>query len=239
MALHKIIESWNTRRYLNSNETVHQTISVTNTTLTSKIDVTIDGTTCVQDWTIKFSELSTIPRYNSNVLIGFRWDPDNNKTYKIYNMSLLTYPGRDKNNRAGRFRGSYDGNIQILVKNAASSFADAEIMVFTDNTYTLTANVQFNEYDSTELDIVSMLDDITVTKDTTYNNPEYIKYNISTKDYVDQISTEPLVGILDKSRVYLTNGTGSVRVLKSSIEDYPITFKVGFVNYPGLVTISE
>ena len=247
MALKKILETGNTRRYFNTGETVAQTITVTGTTLTNKIDVTLgDTTTTVQEWTIQFSDLSSIPKYNSNVLIGFKFDINNKEKYDVYNMSLRTFPGRDKNNRAGRNRPSLDSNIQILVKNTTSSFADADILVYVDNTYTFVANVDVLEITESEtlniigntIDIISHLDNITVVRDDTYANPDYDKYTISTETYVDQISLEPLVGILDKSRVYLSNGKGSVRVLKSSLDTGETAkFKVGFVNYPGLVTV--
>lgn len=237
MALIKKSETNTLKRYLNSSETVVQTVTVTNALLKNKIEVTVgDITTVVEDWELPFSTLSTIPKYNSNTLVGIKLSPTGE--LKLTNESLATYVGRFTNSRAASVVTESDTNIQILVKNTTGSFAESDIIVFArPENYTLESGSTPVVDNGTT--IIELLDTITITKDTSYSNADYTKYNISTNSYVDEIVVNQSVGIIDKSSVVLSAGVGSVRVLKSSLDNEPARFKVGFVNYPGIIKYTD
>jgi len=236
MALFKKLDSNTKRRYINKDEIVVQTVSVTSTKITNKIDVTVgDTTTTVEDWEISFADLASIKKYSSNTLVGIRVSPVTG-VVKPFNYSLITYTTRE-DTRSAAITPTTDSNIQIIIKDPTGNFNTSDIIVFTPSSdYTLSSSDTFT---ATSSSIYDMLDTITVTKDTSYVNSEYTKYTVQSASYVESIVADQAVGIIDRTNVKLTAGSGSIRVLKSSVETDTAEIKFGFSNYPRLVDFKD
>lgn len=160
----------------------------------------------------------------------------------IINISQLTLQQRAERSTSGKISNILDGvfsNIHIFVRDPNGTFLDHDIIVIAPGlsaNFTLNSNVEFVENDTySHLD---SLDPISVEKDTDYSNSDYDRYIVTSSSYVDSTYVEPVVGILDRTKISMTNGTGYFRVLKSSIDDDQFKARVGFYSYPGLVDVS-
>lgn len=190
---------------------------------------------------IPLSELKLKENFKSNTLFGLKFSQENSQkivvpSRRISNISADTLTQRSVNPSNMTFVGlSY---ILILVKDPNGDFTDHDIIVYTsDNTKAqFISNVEFTTQDNPQFNHLDLLDSITYSKDATYINEEYIKYNVSSEAYVDELDVQSIVGITDKSRIKLTNGQGSFRILKSSVENQ-FDVRVGFMSYPRLISI--
>lgn len=238
-----------TIQYFKTGETVIQKVNVTPTQLKNHIEVhlnDLDNTIIVvEDWTLNFSTLKNTVKPFSNTLyetrIPGKFGPANISVFtanNLTNLSLRTYPERVANSRSGLVANLFNRNIQILVKDFNGSFTDScDIIVFANDITTVTSNI-----DTTELtdSVLTLLDTFTVSKDNSYTDDNYNRYTITAPSYVDYMEVTGVNGILDKSKVKLTSGSGTVRVLKNSVDGSDkITFKVGFINYPNLTTFVD
>jgi hypothetical protein len=236
-------------QYFKTGETVIQTVNVTPTQLKNRIEVRLndlDNTIIVvEDWTLDFSTLKNAVKPFSNTLyetrISGRFGPANISVFtanNLTNLSLRTYPERVLDPRSGLVANLSNRYIQILVKDFNESFTDGcNIIVYSPDLSNVTANIDTTEFNGS---LLSLLDTFTVAKDTTYTDSNYNRYTITAPSYVDYMEVNGVNGILDKSKVKLTSGSGTVRVLKNSVDGSDkITFKVGFINYPNLTTFVD
>lgn len=130
--------------------------------------------------------------------------------------------------------------LTIFVKDVEADFTEHDIMILVPNKeYNFDSNAQFSNA-APNFSHVSLLDNISATKDNSYINELYTKYNITTADHVDEVYVEPVVGIVDRSRVAINStGQGYFRVLKSSLDGETPRIKLGFHSYSGVTEITE
>jgi hypothetical protein len=199
------------------------------------------------DFVITLENFKQILKLKSNTLLTISdrspKDGSNIRPNQFINLSALTYdqrlfnPYSSKNIRHGK--DLYP--ICIFVKNPNGNFEDHDIILPGNSlgNITVNSNVEFTNYEG-NLNSQDFLDTITVEKDTQFTDDNYYKYNITTQTYVDQVQVETVTGISNKSKVTLTNGSGSIKVLKSSVDSTDKTnLKVGFSYYPGLVNFID
>lgn len=236
-------------QYFTNGETVYQTVNVTPTQLKNRIEVHLndpDNTIIVvEDWTLDFSTLKTAVKPFSNTLyetrISGKYGPANISvltTKNLTNISLRTYPERVENSRSVLVGNVSNRNIQILVKDFNGSFTEGcDIIVSSADLKNVTCNIGTTEFTDS---VLTLLDTFTIAKDNSYTDSNYNRYTITAPSYVEYMAVTGVNGILDKSKIKLTSGSGTVRVLKNSVDGSDkITFKVGFINYPNLTTFVD
>ena len=243
--------------------THERTINVTPTTFSISLirnNSTTDIVNTMVDVTIDISEISKIKNIKPNSFItiaGNRITAGSVDKNALINLSSSTYTSRTFNPYSSTQQrvGEEFYPFLFFVKNPnPTSFDDIDIII-PDNTYgnvTNTVNVPFTDYTSTVfaskfperdpalpyLQEEDFLDTITITKDTSYVNADYTKYTVSTESYIDVVLLEQVTGILDRLRVDLIDGTGSFRVLKSSVDD-KFAVKAGFGYYTNIKKYEE
>ena len=246
---HLLLKHDETIQYFKSRETVIQTVNVTATQLKNHIEVRLndnDNTIIVvEDWTLDFSTLKNTVKPVSNTLYEIRipgnFGPANPLVLtdkNLTNLSLRTYPERVSNSRSSLVTSLNNRNIQIFVKDFNGSFTDGcDIIVFSPDLSNVTSNIETTDLNDS---VLTLLDTFTIAKDNSYTDDNYNRYTITAPSYVDYMEVTGINGILDKSKVKLTSGSGTVRVLKNSVDGSDkITFKVGFINYPNLTTFVD
>jgi hypothetical protein len=219
-----------------------------------------DRNTTLIDLTINISEISKIPNIkpNSFITIGHNYIIRNSLDKNVLiNLSSSTYVSRTFNPYASKQVkiGEDIYPFLLFVKDPnVTSFDDIDIII-PGNTFgniTFTSNATFTDYTSAvyaskfpekdpalpHLQEEDFLDTITITKDTSYVNADYSKYTVSTESYIDVVLLEQVIGIPDRLRVDLIDGTGSFRVLKSSV-DNKFAVKAGFGYYTNIKKYEE
>jgi len=240
-------KEFNKSKFLAVEEQVRLSVNVTPTAITSKLEVILGNTvTVISDWTLPFSIVKDVRTMVPNSLVSLSIAPPDREKKVLSARNLIvispfTYLNRSPNTRnpiiSSVYTLDHPATIQILVRNPESSFDDCDVIVFTKDEYNFTTS---NEQVFWNGDVIPLLDEITVTKEMTYDDPEYFKYKITTAPYVKSVDVHARTGILDKARVNLTNGVGYVRGLKSSVEGSDkISFKVGHLNYLNIVSFTD
>lgn len=218
-------------------------VSTYNTETDEIINSQEDTSFDAQNWILNLETLKNDPKFKTNTMYVVNTSISQQSqvlaNYNLSNISALTYIQRGSVFSSPKH--SVLGNVYIFVKDPNGTFEDFDIIVYnqkTDNATDILSNQTWQERE-TSVSYEELLDTITVSKDLTYASDDYIKYNISTEQYVDQVYIEAIKGIADKTRVSLSSGIGSFRVLKNSVDQEPITVKVGFPNHPNLVTFID
>ncbi len=205
--------------------------------------------TVTTDIELPFTAILDVPRIASNTLIGVSQIFKYNKTVKtidyrsLFNVSELTRPQRYKTPIVSKLYGNEPSpNLYIFVKDLAGGFDDCDILLLSP-----TNNLEFNAADDftlvnsfEQLNQLDYLDSITLEKDNSYVNDEYVKIKITTQPYVSTVYVEPIAGIIDRVRADIDEtGVGSFRVLKSSVEaGNNIKVSAGFKFYSGIADLS-
>lgn len=198
---------------------------------------------------VTLEQLKNTPRFKSNTLFGFY---PSRKEFLDTNVVTTTTNINDFINiselsKIHRVSGAMNVKIQSIVniktaalqffiKNVNGTFEDCDIILAApglSKSFSLESNLQFEEHIRT-FDHLTLLDNINVTKDTSYINDLYDKYTVESATHVDSVYVEEICGIVDRTKVVLTNGVGYFRVLKSSIDNQSFKAKVGFNSYPGI-----
>lgn len=140
---------------------------------------------------------------------------------------------------------TYDGNkcpFKIFVPSKNTSFADYNLMVYSNDpeepliTHTYTS-------DTLDLDISALkpwhniISDISITASKpTINEDDRVTLTLTTEDTsITEIYAEPVLGIISKTRIALTNGVGTVNVISTglSVGD-DIRIKFGYSLFSGV-----
>lgn len=201
------------------------------------------------DIELPFTAIQDVPRIASNTLIAVSQVYKSDKNVKtinyrsLFNVSELTKPQRYRMPLTSKLYGSEPiPNLYIFVKDLSKGFEDCDIIIFSPtNNLEFNAAADFTPITSlTELNQLDLLDSITLEKDDSYINDEYIKIKVITEPYVNTVYIEPIQGIIDAVRVNIDEtGVGSFRVLKSSVEPgNSIRVSAGFKFYTGIANLS-
>lgn len=204
-----------------------------------------DIETIVADYQLSLDTLKQAPNLKSNSLICIikpNSTTDNEVNINnLINISSITKEQRLNNSYSYNLPLKDYGYVAIFVKDPDGTFNDHDIIVYAsqnDTLENLTSNQQFELIQT--FNHLDLLDNITVSEDTSYSNDDYYKFNVSTESYVSEVFLEQVIGITDRSRVKLTSGEGSFRVLKSSVESGDqLRVKVGFASYTGLANATK
>jgi hypothetical protein len=242
----------------NSNEVLTYTVNITANSLKLKIEHNdptsqFDGDKIytLVDWELSLEILKSSQVLKSNSLMaisipdvavnmvqpmaGVRQIKQNN----LKNISLFSKLTKSQNAFSGQST-HIPTYLSIFVKDVDGDFTDHDILIHVPSKeHNFDSNVTFSNVPD-NFSHVSLLDDITVTKDASYNNDLYTKYNITTSSHVNEVYVEPVVGIVDKTRVEIdSQGNGSLRVLKSSLDGQSPRIKLGFYSYSGIAEITS
>ena len=203
--------------------------------------------------TLSLETFKQMPRLKPNSLIALAI-PSTNFLYKqidahidIKPLMLINISGFSKDSKAKNPASKHLTTVPcylfIYARDIVNgTFDDFDIILHVPSkSFTLNSNIAFDApIDISEFTHAIFPDEITVTEDTEYSNTEYYKFNVSAPAYNDEIYVEPVYGITDKTRITLTSGQGSIRVLKSSVEaGNNIRVKLGFYSYTGLAEINK
>jgi hypothetical protein len=198
------------------------------------------------DISIPLNVVKAAQCFKSNTIIGFATLNLNDGVISerdIVNLSQLTKPLRLTNTCSAKIEtGAPMAPLQLFIKDITGDFTDWDIICFapefdTPEQFELITNIQWDAaLNYKQFNQIDLLDTILVSPDTSYSNPDYYKFNVSTEPYIDEVYLEQVYGILDSSRVAIDNtGNGSFRVLKSSVQTgSTIRVKLGFANYTGI-----
>lgn len=219
---------------------------VTNETTTN----TVNQNTIVDNWTLSLSELKKCKSLKSNSLFAINPPHSDSQVtamvYQCISVGEFSLQQKTLSPNALKSTAAYNMNpypLFILVKDVNGTFEDHDIFLLGDRSeyaINVVSNVEFATEETARFDFLNFVDSITISKDTTYTNENYIRYNITTGTGVDTIYLDPVVGIVDKARVTITNGQGSFRVLSNSVDGTDkITVKAGFYTYPRVVTFTD
>jgi hypothetical protein len=202
----------------------------------------------IHDWKLPLEAVTSTHRIKSNTLIGIIAPSRGfNKEFltptQVINLSEAALSQRIKFTTTPKL-GSNPSELQIFIRNPNLGFTHQDIILCGESNVIIDSTETFEHYQDEGTNNtaahIDLVDAINVSKDTTYTNADYIKYNVSSESYVDEIYLEPINGICDKTRVVLTAGSGSFRVLKSSIESgNKVRVKLGFVSYSGITELNE
>lgn len=240
--------------YAHPNETPTYHLTVTDELITFKVTVEYTQnhetqTVTVHDWKLPLSVITGMPRIKSNTLLGIIAPPTKfSKEFltatQVVNLSEATKSQRSDFAGSPKVGQTWSAALQIFIRNPQLGFTHQDIILLGEPNVVLDTAEQFEFYEAegknNTAPHIELLDEITVSKNTTYTNDDYVKYDVSSESYVDEIYLEPVNGICDKSRVMLTNGSGSFRVLKSSVETgAKARIKIGFASYPGITEVNE
>lgn len=199
-----------------------------------------------EDYEISLETFKKYVNFRSNMLIGLVTSdsfPGGELTSNnMINVSNLTKDDRVQNAIASRLPViKSDYFICIFVNDPNGTFDDQDIIVYLPSgiqSENITSNVVLEKPET--FSHLELVDNITITEDTAYSNPDYYKFNVSTETYIDEVFLEQVFGIVDRARVTITNGSGSFRVLKSSVESgNKVKVKAGFYSYPGITSITK
>jgi hypothetical protein len=202
----------------------------------------------VHEWKLPWSVVNEMG-FKSNTLIGIIAPPTKfNKEFltptQVVNLSEATKAQKSEFSASPKVGRTWNSPIHIFIRNPNLGFTQQDIILLGEPNTILDTTETFEYYEAegknNTLPHLELVDKITVSKDTTYTDPDYTKYNVSSEDYVDVIYLESINGICDKSRVYLTNGSGSFRVLNSSVESgTKVKVKLGFATYHSMTELNE
>jgi hypothetical protein len=201
--------------------------------------------TVYYDYELPLDALKSVKRYASNTLYGICLTHGYSKTLNeksIISLSELTKPLRLENSFSNKLSvgGASQPYLQIMVKDPNGTFVDQDIIVFSGMNSEINSNVEFTEIAQSAYSSVALLDPITVAKDNSYTSDEYVQYTITTQPYVGTVYLEQVHGVINKTRATIgSDGKGSFRVLKSSVDSDNITVRLGFVSYVGLTTFTD
>lgn len=242
----------------NSNEVLSYTVNVSANTLNFKIQHTdptseydSDQVYTLLEWQLSLETLKSSPVLKSNSLMVVSI-PDvaanmvqpitgvrEIKVANLKNASLFSKATKSTNPFSGQFN-HIPTYLSIFVRDINADFTEHDIIIHVPTEeYNFDSNVQFTNVPE-GFSHVSLLDDITVAKDTSYVSDLYTKYIVTTENYVDEVYVEPVIGIVDRTRVSInSSGQGSLRILKSSLDNETPRVKLGFYSYSGVAEITS
>ena len=189
--------------------------------------------------TFKSASIETNTLYGVNI----HYNEKNIITPRSFvNVSELTKVLKLKSSFSAKL--SYGNSIppflQILVKDPNGTFEDWDILFFSNKNIVVNSNNTFTDTDNSTFLITSILDPISVERDNTYSNEQYVQYIVNAPEYAGVVFLEPVTGIVNKTRLDIDNtGKGTFKVLKSSYEADGISVKLGYRSYIRLVTFTD
>jgi hypothetical protein len=221
-------------------------VQVTPNLLNINITEEYEQPVTIANYSLDINVLKSSANLKSNTLLTVMC-PDNFtgdlETKHLINMSKITKDQKIGNVLSSNLQLKKYGDVFIFVKNINGTFEDHDIIFYTAadlEQSVVVSNETFEINDYTEFSHLQLVDTISISENTTYNDDEYYKFNVSTEEYVDELYLEQIRGIIDRTRVKLTSGQGSFRVLKSSLESGDeLKVKAGFASYPGLTYVSK
>jgi hypothetical protein len=238
-------------------ESVTYNVNVTSNLITLQIshEIPDDNLPSIDliNCTLSLETLKSMKRLKPNTLVALaipsvKWryqqvgDVISVDSTMLKDASKLSHTIRS-NNPGSAFVSPVPAYLYIFVKDTVNgTFNDYDIIVVgPSKEFTFNSNETFTDgILDTEYDHVDLVDTITATEDTQYSNEDYYKFNVSTASYNEEIYVEPVVGITDRTRIKLTNGNGSFRVLKSSLlSNDTMRVKLGFYSYSGLTEVTK
>jgi hypothetical protein len=168
-------------------------------------------------------------------------NPYNVSKYELVNSLKETYLTKDPFIETA----SYDGNkcpFKIFVPSKSTSFENYSILVYTDNSEEPEIT---HVYDSDTLDLEvsplspwrDIISDITITPSKqTISEDDTVTLTLTSEDTsVTEVYAEAVFGMLSKTRIALTNGVGTVKVMSLglSVGD-PVRIKFGYAFFTGV-----
>ena len=229
--------------YIAEGEYVNQIFTVSDDSISLKTVVTVDEQEHkVLDVVLSLETLRSWTELDSNMVVGFTLygyedftAPFSLTDKHLLNMSRATAPQRIKDSFSSRV--GLQSNLQFVVNNPNGNFEDFNYVLSTpQENFTLETNSDYSTIsDPRSFDILQFLDTIQVSKDLSYDNAEYDKFIVTSAAHVPTVYVQQVIGILDRTRVELTNGSGSFRVLKNSLESgEKVKARVGFKYYEAM-----
>lgn len=245
----------------NENEVISYTIDVQPDSIKFKIEhndpeslIDSEVTYKLVEWNLSLNTLKDSKVLKSNSLVTISVpdllrDPSQAEITSIKDVGVGSIKNISTFTRLTKSDNPFTGQIShiptylvLFVKDVDGDFTDHDIIILvpSQKEYNFVSNQEFSEV-AEDFSHVSLVDTITATKDTSYINDLYTRYTVTTAPHVDEVHVDPVIGIVDKTRVSIdTSGVGSFRLLKSSIEEGETPkIKLGFYSYTGLTTISE
>ena len=229
--------------YITEGESVNQTFTVSGDSISLKTVVTVDEQEHkVLDVVLSLETLRSWTELDSNMVVGFTLygyeeftEPFSLTDKHLLNMSRATAPQRIKDSFSSKV--GLQSNLQFVVNNPNGTFEDFTYVLSTPaSNFTIDSNVEYSTVsDPRSFDMLQFLDTIGVSKDSSYDNAEYDKFTVTSAAHVPTVYVQPVLGIIDRTRVELTNGSGSFRVLKNSLESgEKVKARVGFKYYEAI-----
>jgi hypothetical protein len=157
----------------------------------------------------------------------------------IINVAAATYVSKDPYVFRENYN-SYYSPIRIFVPSKNSTIDDLTIIFLKEKPYTIGMSVTSSEHEPvSETTLESwkpLIATIAVTGPTTVNPDEVVELNITCSDIsVTEIFVEPILGSVNKTRVFLDNGQGTLKAntfgLSSGDE---VNIKFGYKYFTGI-----
>jgi len=240
-------------------EDVTYNLNVTSTEIQFKISIEDNFSEPYASWTylnctLNLDTVKNMNRFHSNMLVGVGFASneflmEQKEEHRIVgNANLVDISAFSKTKRiqniASKRLATAPIRLFIYVRDPKDTFEDWDILVhvpaknhtFITNVLQWEGPVELTEFNHA----IELPDAITSEEDTSYNNPDYYKFKVFAPAYNTELEAEPCVGVIDRARIYMKDGEGSIRVLKSSVESGDkIIAKVGFGNYVRLHSIEK
>lgn len=118
---------------------------------------------------------------------------------------------------------SFSYRVAFPIENVTADF---------ENTVSVTGNVELVNEAKPWKEFFSNI--TAVSEQSTYTAGDTINITVTTDPFIDYVYVENVVGLLDKTKVKLTNGVGSFSILTSSLSSGDeVEAKIGFKKYTG------